>query len=114
MDTLNILQQLFEAFPNNKATEATAAVYYRLLRDIPADQLQAIVDAAISTSKFLPTVAELKTMRRTLGLAMTAAERQRAYCPDSLRGIAIGCDEVYRQRDQMRLERKDLRRLEAA
>lgn len=113
MDARGVLKQLFAAYPNNSATPETVAVYYRQLVSIPLDQLQAMVDAAISTSKFLPTVAELKTLRRDLGLDMTAEERARAYCPDSLRGIAIGCDEVYRQRDQMRLTNGERRMLEA-
>jgi hypothetical protein len=62
-----------------------------------------VVDQAIATSKFLPTVAELKRLRTDLGLDMTAEERKRAYLPDSLRGIAVGSAHVYAERDQRQL-----------
>ena len=55
-----ILKQLFAAFPNTQATPETIAVYLRLLADIPPEALQVAVDQAIATSKFLPTVAELR------------------------------------------------------
>jgi hypothetical protein len=41
-------------------------MYVKLLRDIPGEELQVIVDQAIAESKFLPTIAELRTMRRNL------------------------------------------------
>jgi hypothetical protein len=112
-DNLGILQQLAAAYPAIPMNQATIVVYARGLASIPSDQLQMVVDQAIATSKFLPTVAELKRMRADLGLEMTAEERKRAYCPDSLRGIAIGCDEVWRQRDQRQLTANGTRYLEA-
>ena len=59
-DTFSILKQLFSAFPNTQVSEATVAVYLRLLRDIQPDDLQVAVDQAIATCKFMPTVAELR------------------------------------------------------
>jgi hypothetical protein len=55
-----ILRQLFEAYPNNRATEGTVAMYVKLLRDIPVEELQVVTDQAISECTFLPTVAELR------------------------------------------------------
>lgn len=66
MNTRGILKQLFEAYPNNGATEGTVAVYYRLLSDLPVDDLQTIVDQCIIESKFLPTVAEIRERYRSL------------------------------------------------
>jgi len=113
VDTTGVLQQLAAAYPSAGMSLQTIAVYERALVSIPVDQLQEMVDQAITTSKFLPTVAELRQMRNELGIEMTAEERKRAYCPDSLRGIAIGCDEVWRQRDQRQLG-EGKRLLEAA
>jgi hypothetical protein len=61
-----IMKQLFTAYPNTQVSEQTVATYVRLLKDIPEDELQAIVDQAIATSKFLPTIAEIRDMRHGL------------------------------------------------
>ena len=61
-----ILKQLFDAYPNNNANEGTVAMYHRLLSDIPAPELQTVVDQAIAECKFLPTIAELRERHRTL------------------------------------------------
>lgn len=55
-----ILKQLFAAYPNTQVTAETVAVYLRLLGDIAPADLQVIVDQAVATCKFLPTVAELR------------------------------------------------------
>ncbi len=67
MNVDGVLKQLFSAYPNSEVSPATVAVYMRLLRDIPAAQLQTVVDQAIATCKFLPTVAELRDMYAALG-----------------------------------------------
>jgi lysophospholipid acyltransferase (LPLAT)-like uncharacterized protein len=59
-NTLSILDQLFSSYPNTKIEPATVAVYVRLLQDIPPADLQTIVDQAIATSEFLPTIAKLR------------------------------------------------------
>jgi hypothetical protein len=68
--TSTVLRQLFSAYPHVQATPETIAVYMRLLKDIAPDDLQTIVDQAIATCKFLPTVAELRDMHH--GLQRTA------------------------------------------
>ena len=64
--TAGVLRQLFSAYPNVEASKQTLAMYFRLLQDIPADELQTIVDQAVATCKFLPTIAELRDMRHSL------------------------------------------------
>lgn len=66
LDTGTVLKQLFSCYPNTEITAGTAAMYMRLLSDIPADELQTIVDQAVATCKFLPTIAELRDMRHSL------------------------------------------------
>jgi len=61
-----ILKQLFAAYPNTAISEATVAMYLRMLQDIPPAQLQLAVDQAVATSKFPPTVAELRDVLRNL------------------------------------------------
>ncbi len=64
--TLTILEQLFSCYPNTEITKHTTAMYVRLLQDIDPADLQTIVDQAVATSKFLPTIAELRDMRHSL------------------------------------------------
>lgn len=66
MDTRHILKQLFAAFPNTQVTVETLAMYDKLLGDIPPLDLQVIVDQAVSTARFLPTIGELREMHHNL------------------------------------------------
>lgn len=66
MDTRAILKQLFAAFPNLQLTVETLAMYDKLLSDIPPLDLQVIVDQAVSTMRFLPTIGELRDMHYNL------------------------------------------------
>jgi len=65
-DTLTIIEQLVSCYPNTEVTKHTTIMYVRLLSDIPPDELQTIVDQAVATCKFLPTIAELRDMRHSL------------------------------------------------
>lgn len=72
-----ILKQLFVGYPNVEISEGTVAIYIRLLADIPASDLQTIVDQCLAECKFLPTVAELRERHRSLTVnynQLTAAE----------------------------------------
>lgn len=61
MDELEyVLGQLFSAYANTRVDEGTVAIYTRLLADIPPADLQTVVDQCIASSKFLPTVAEIR------------------------------------------------------
>ena len=66
MTTSGILKQLFAAYPNVQVGIETVAMYVRLLQDIPPDELQTVVDQAVATCRFLPTIAELRDMRHSL------------------------------------------------
>jgi len=66
MDTLSVLAQLFACYPNTEVGKETTAMYVRLLSDIPPDELQTVVDQAVATCRFLPTIAELRDMRHSL------------------------------------------------
>lgn len=76
-DIRPVLKQLFEAYPNNKVTDGTVLMYLRLLQDIPVHELQTVVEQAVASCKFLPTIAELRdtwhSLTRTLG-QQSAAE----------------------------------------
>jgi hypothetical protein len=61
---------LFAAYPHAQATVETIAVYDRLLADIPATDLQVVVEQAIAECKFVPTVAEIR--EKWLALASAA------------------------------------------
>jgi len=76
-DAKAIVQQLVAAYPNAKVSEQTVVVYLRMLQDIPADELQTVVDQCIAQHKFIPTVAEIRDMYHTLTVSLaqpTAAE----------------------------------------
>jgi hypothetical protein len=66
MTITTILRQLFAAYPNSQATPETIAVYVRILSDIPPADLQTVVDQAVATNKFLPTIAELRDAYHSL------------------------------------------------
>lgn len=67
-----ILKQLFAAYANVEVADGTVAMYLRLLADIPAPELQIVVDQSIAESKFLPTIAELRDRHRALTRTLAA------------------------------------------
>lgn len=79
------LSMLFSCYPNTAITEATVAMYVRLLADIPPSELQTVVDQCIASGKFLPTIAELRDKWHSL---------TRTLCQPS---ATEGWDEVQRQ-----------------
>lgn len=58
--TMGVMRQLFAAYPNTAAGTETVAMYVRLLADIPPAALQTVIDQAIATCKFLPSISELR------------------------------------------------------
>lgn len=66
MNIRSVLEQLFACYPNTEVTPQTVAMYLRLLQDIPPADLQTVVDQAVATSRFLPTIAELRDMYHAL------------------------------------------------
>lgn len=56
---------MFAAF--GQASDGTRmAVYYKMLKDVPADMVSAICDKAMMECKFLPSIAELRSMGESL------------------------------------------------
>ncbi len=51
---------LFSAFPNAKVTEETNAAYERYLEDLDRERASAAVQRLIGTSRFLPSIAEIR------------------------------------------------------
>jgi hypothetical protein len=51
---------LLAAFPNARIASATGAVYEHMLADVDASVVQAVLERLIATSKFLPSVAEIR------------------------------------------------------
>lgn len=74
-----ILKQLFAAYPNNKATEGTVAVYVSRLKDIPPTELQIVVNQCIDESEFLPTIAKIKEMHRQMKSPVSPDLAQRGW-----------------------------------
>ena len=63
MNTSGVLKQLFAVYPNAKISDATIAMYVRILQDIPADELQVVVDQAVCNSNgFLPDPGQLRKL----------------------------------------------------
>lgn len=51
---------LMSAFPHGKATESTSRVYESMLVDLDAALVQSAVTRLLATSKFLPSIAEIR------------------------------------------------------
>lgn len=66
MNTSGVLKQLFAVYPNAKVSEATIAMYVRILQDIPVEDLQVVVDQAICNSNgFLPDPGQLRRLYKS-------------------------------------------------
>ena len=61
MNRQGIIKHLFSCYPNTMIQPETVAMYDRLLADIPDEVLQTVVDHAIAESKFLPSIAEIRS-----------------------------------------------------
>jgi len=73
MNTSGVLKQLFAVYPNAKVSEATIAMYVRILQDIPTEELQVVVDQAVCNSNgFLPDPGQLRRLYK----GFTAIGRQ--------------------------------------
>jgi hypothetical protein len=97
-----VLKRLFGAYMNAKPTAETIAIYAEALSDIEPEQLDMVVKEAIAThATFVPSVADLRAINRKR-FGMTLREIDDTYCPDSLRGIVMGCESVFARRDRER------------
>jgi hypothetical protein len=61
-----VLQLLIEAYPNANLADKTIPLYARLLADFPEQLLEAACLQHIATSRFFPTVAELREVALSL------------------------------------------------
>jgi hypothetical protein len=80
-EVLEILTMLATAYPRFKLEEQTAEVYYRLLRDIPTDQLRAAAVQCASGGDFFPSVHELRQ-------AVSEIHRQAHHIPSAFEAWA--------------------------
>lgn len=69
---------LIGAFPNAKTSEATSQVYETMLADLDAGLARRAVTRLIGTSKFLPTISEI---REACGVVPLAAPYHREWKP---------------------------------
>lgn len=89
---------LLGAYPNAKATASTSQVYEAMLADLDVAEARAAVQRLIATSRFMPTVAEIREATAELVTKrLAAAAREREAKRPSLRA------EQLRQRDERRL-----------
>lgn len=74
VDISELVADLAKAFPRQAVSGDSVRVYRRALEDIPPAVLQETVDELIRTSRFFPTVAEIReaAAERTLGLPSEA------------------------------------------
>lgn len=71
-EVAKLVAVLLAAFPNAKASAQTSTVYETLLADLDADAAAAAVQRLIGTSRWMPTVAEI----REAALAVEGGERR--------------------------------------
>lgn len=67
-EALEIIGMIVTAYPSNKLDQAGAKLYRQLILDLPADETRKAVVRLISTSKFLPTIAEIREAATDLKL----------------------------------------------
>lgn len=59
-EAAEITMMLMAAYPHSKAVAETSAVYERMLLDLDASAARRAVERLIATSKWMPTVAEIR------------------------------------------------------
>lgn len=59
-DAAKLVATLMAAYPQAQMTAATSGLYERMLEDLDRDTSSAAVERLIKTSKWLPTVAEIR------------------------------------------------------
>jgi len=52
--------ELASCYPNTEIKDETVVMYVRLLKDIPPEELQIVADQVLASSKFFPTIAEIR------------------------------------------------------
>lgn len=59
-DITGLVGILTASFPNNKVSRETIQIYQRTLSDLPLDVLEMAILQLVTTSKFFPTVSEIR------------------------------------------------------
>ena len=67
-ETKKVVGLLLAAFPNARMTEATVDLYERMLVDLDFGQAQDAVGRLICTSRFMPTIAEIREASADLSI----------------------------------------------
>ncbi len=65
-ETLQIIKQLFAAYPNATVDKEAIVIYLKMLGNIAPDELRMAVYQCIAELKFLPTPAEILEQHRSL------------------------------------------------
>lgn len=60
-DTAELVAMLSAAYPNSKIPEATCRVYESMLADLDRESAHRAVSRLMATSKWLPTIAEIRS-----------------------------------------------------
>lgn len=67
-EAAKLVMMLMAAYPHGKATEATSAVYEKMLLDLDYEAASQAVTLLIATNRFLPAVAEIRATATDLRL----------------------------------------------
>lgn len=59
-EAAKLVAMLIAAYPHSQVSEATSRVYERMLADIDADVASRAIERLIATSRYLPTVADIR------------------------------------------------------
>ena len=78
------VSRMRRAYPNATVPADTLALYVEMLQDLDVEQMRSAVNALIVSSKWLPTIAEIRDFVARAKLALPCA--QEAWC-DALRVI---------------------------
>lgn len=90
-EVAELVMMLLAAYPNARTTASTSQVYEAMLADLDAGRARAAVQRLIASSRFMPTVAEIRTAAAELehGALRSGAEawldvldqvRREGYC----------------------------------
>ena len=80
-----VLKTLGKAYPHQSITRQTAELYIDFLADIPGDLLWRVAEHHIASSRFFPSIAELRTLAtRLAGTSQFNSLATPAASPDAL------------------------------
>lgn len=68
VEVAKLVQVLLASFPNAQTNVGTSMAYERMLADLDHAEAQAAVERLIATSKWLPTVAEIRETAHTISI----------------------------------------------